>query len=444
MSPLRSRNQKVGSRDDTEHGSSPPAPLAPDVRAGTELAGYRIEELIGRGGMGVVYRAEQLHLGRTVALKLLVPELAEADGFRERFVREARTAAAIQHPNIVTVYDAGEADGLLYIAMQLVEGTDLATTLSREGALEPRRAIAILGQVADALDAAHALGIVHRDVKPGNVLLDSSRAYLTDFGLTRTKSSKTALTVQGQFVGTVDYVPPEQIKGEPLDARTDVYALGCVLYHCLAGAVPFEKDSQVSVIYAHLQEEPPSLVSALPGLPRDLDAVIAKAMAKRQAERYESCAELIAAARTAIGEETAPPSAGPAPAPLAPALKVLIADGDASVRAMIRVSLSAGRFEVLEADDGRKALELARRELPDLVFVDWGLTEVPCAELCGALRADARTARAKVVVLAGRAEALDGRAARAAGADDHIAKPFSSLQLLYKLGDLLDQDLISG
>src|SRR6266849_6815932 len=269
MNQLPSRD-----RNDTEHGSSPLAALAPEVRTGRELA--------GRGGMGVVYRAEQLRLERTVALKLLVPELSDADGFRERFIREARTAAAIQHPNIVTVYDAGEADGLLYIAMQLIEGTDLATTLSREGALEPTRALEILGQVAEALDAAHALGIVHRDVKPGNVLLDAARAYLTDFGLTRTMSAQTALTVQGQFVGTIDYVPPEQIKGGPLDARTDVYALGCVLYHCLTGAAPFVKDSQLSVIYAHLEEEPPSLVSLRPGLTRELDAVIAKAMAKAQ------------------------------------------------------------------------------------------------------------------------------------------------------------------
>jgi len=394
--------------------------------------------------MGVVYRAEQLRLERTVALKLLVPELSNADGFRERFIREARTAAAIQHPNIVTVYDAGEADGLLYIAMQLIEGTDLATTLSRAGALEPPRALEILGQVADALDAAHALGIVHRDVKPGNVLLDSARAYLTDFGLTRTMSGQTALTMQGQFVGTIDYVPPEQIKGGPLDARTDVYALGCVLYHCLTGAAPFVKDSQLSVIYAHLEEEPPSLVALRPGLTRDLDAVMAKAMAKGQDERYGTCAELIAAARAALGEDAASPSTGAAPAPLVPALKILIADRDAAVRAMIRVTLNAGRFEVLEADDGRKALELVRRELPALVFVDWGLTEVSGPELCQALRADARTAPAKVVVLAGRAEALDDRAARAAGADEYIAKPFSSLQLLYRVGDLLDQELVSG
>ena len=439
MSPLPSRD-----RNETEHGSSPLAALAPEVRTGTELAGYRIGELVGRGGMGVVYRAEQLRLARTVALKLLVPELSDADGFRERFIREARTAASIQHPNIVTVHDAGEADGLLYIAMQLIEGTDLATTLSREGALERTRALEILGQVADALDAAHALGIVHRDVKPGNVLLDAARAYLTDFGLTRTMSAQTALTMQGQLVGTIDYVPPEQIKGGPLDARTDVYALGCVLYHCLTGAAPFVKDSQLSVIYAHLEEEPPSLVSLRPGLTRDLDAVIAKAMAKDKDERYGSCAELIAAARAAVGEDAAPPSTGAAPAPLVPALKVLIADRDAAVRTMIRVSLNAGRFEVLEADDGRKALELVRRELPVLVFLDWGLTEVSGPELCQALRADARTAPTKVVALAGRAEALDDRAARAAGADEYIAKPFSSLQLLYRVGDLLDQELVSG
>jgi CheY-like chemotaxis protein len=198
------------------------------------------------------------------------------------------------------------------------------------------------------------------------------------------------------------------------------------------------------VIYAHLEEEPPSLASLRPGLTRDLDAVIAKAMAKAQDERHGSCAELIAAARAAVGEDAAPPSTGATPAPLVPALKVLIADRDAAVRTMIRVSLNAGRFEVLEADDGRKALELVRRELPVLVFLDWGLTEVSGPELCQALRADARTAPTKIVALAGRAEALDDRAARAAGADEYIAKPFSSLQLLYRVGDLLDQELVSG
>ncbi len=217
-----------------------------DPRIGTEFAGHRIETVIGRGGASVVYLAEHLRLGRRAALKVLAQHLADDEAFRERFIRESRIAAALDHPNVVTVYDAGEVDGNLYISMRHVEGSDLGRLLAAEGALEPSRAISILSQIASALDAAHAQGLVHRDVKPANMLVESTadmpdfdRAYLSDFGISKRTTSREGLTRTGQFVGTVDYVAPEQITGEPVDGRTDVYSFGCVLFECLSGRVPF-------------------------------------------------------------------------------------------------------------------------------------------------------------------------------------------------------------
>jgi YVTN family beta-propeller protein len=291
--------------------------------SGTEddsrFAGFRLEREIGRGGMGVVYLAEHVHLGRRVALKFLAPGLIDTDGFRERFVRESRVAASLNHPNIVTVYDAGESDGQLYIAMQYVDGTDLSTLLEREGALEPERAVDILTQLASALDAAHAEGLVHRDVKPANVLMRDGHAYLTDFGLTKRTASATSLTGTGQFVGTAQYMAPEQILGEAVDGRADLYALGCILYHCLTGAAPYERDNSVAVIYAHLSDPPPSAVSARPGLPAGFDPVIARAMAKPRDDRHPTCMELAEAARAALSgtvEAPAPPPPAQAPAPV--------------------------------------------------------------------------------------------------------------------------------
>ena len=202
-----------------------------DPHIGRVLAGYRIEELIARGGMGLVYRAEHLNLGRRAAVKIIAPELAEDADFRERFNGEARIAGALQHPNIVTVYDAGEQDGLMYLAMQYIEGSDLSTVLRDRGRLPPYRALDICRQVAAALDAAHAQGLIHRDVKPANVLIEGRTAFLTDFGLTkRIGGPPAALTKVGDMVGTVHYIAPEQIEGGNVDARTDVYALGCLVY----------------------------------------------------------------------------------------------------------------------------------------------------------------------------------------------------------------------
>src|SRR4051794_36063820 len=212
-----------------------------DLGVGTVVAGYRITGLVGRGGMGVVYRAEHLHLGRAVAFKLLAR--GHPERFRQRFVRESRVAASLSHPNIVTVYDAGESDGVLWIAMQLVTGTDLRQVLRDEGRQQPETIVPIVRQVAAALDAAHASGLVHRDVKPGNILLDGGHAYLSDFGLTKRTASRTDLTAKDDIVGTADYLAPEQIEGATPDGRVDQYALACVAHHALAGAPPFEGDS---------------------------------------------------------------------------------------------------------------------------------------------------------------------------------------------------------
>jgi serine/threonine-protein kinase len=279
-------------------------PVATHIRPGAEFAGYTIEALIGRGGMSVVYRAEHRRLKRKVALKLLAPELAENQGFRERFLRESELAAALDHPNIVPVYDAGEVEGRLYIAMRLVEGTDLGVILRREGRLEPRRALTLAGEVADALDVAHARGLVHRDVKPSNVLVamqaGKEHCYLADFGLTKSMSEPRLPVDAGRMVGTIDYVAPEQIRKDTVDGRADVYSLACLLFECLTGEPPFGRPSEMAVIYAHLEEDPPRASERRSELPAGLDEVFEKAMAKEPAARYESAGAFVAAAREAF------------------------------------------------------------------------------------------------------------------------------------------------
>jgi hypothetical protein len=265
---------------------------------GREIAGFRIESEIGRGGMGVVYLAHQSFPERKVALKLLSPELASDPAFRERFVHESNAAASTEHPNIVPVYGAGEADGQLYLAMRYIEGTDLESLLGREGALSPDRAARICAEIADALEAAHDRGLIHRDVKPGNILLDSrDRAYLTDFGLIRRTQLHTEVTKTGQFMGTVDYCAPEQIKGGEIDGRVDVYSLGCVLFECLTGAPPFRKDTEVATIYAHLEEDVPKASFKHPGISPLLNSAVAKAMAKRPEDRFATASEMAEALR---------------------------------------------------------------------------------------------------------------------------------------------------
>src|SRR5437773_1237367 len=272
------------------------AQLAP----GAEFGGYRIETIAGQGGMGVVYRATQLALERAVAIKLITPEFAHDEEFRDRFKRESKLAASIEHPNVIPVYEAGEYDGSLFLAMRFVEGTDLRSVLEREGRLEPLRAARFVAQIASALDAAHAAGLVHRDVKPANALVAADdHIYLTDFGLTKRAASASALTKTGQMVGTVDYVAPEQVEGSSVDARTDVYSLACVLYHLLTGHVPFDKPSEMAKLFAHVHEAPPVPSAGAPGIPAELDAVVARGMAKDPAERFLSAGDLGRAALAA-------------------------------------------------------------------------------------------------------------------------------------------------
>ncbi|MCT4357098.1 serine/threonine protein kinase [Streptomyces sp. Je 1-79] len=276
---------------------------------GKQIAGYVVEAEIGRGGMAVVYRALDLRLERIVALKLLAPELARNDTFRKRFAHESRVAAAIDHPHIVPVFEAGETEGVLYIAMRYVAGQDLRALLDREGPLPPVKAGRIAVQVASALDAAHAHDLVHRDVKPGNILVAEGtdrdhpeHVYLTDFGLTKKSLSLTGLTTVGQFVGTLDYVAPEQISGKPVDGRCDVYSLACVVYETLTGMPPFRRDDDMALLWAHQYDPPPPPSTERPELPEAADEVLAKALAKVPEERYGTCLEFVAALRAALEE----------------------------------------------------------------------------------------------------------------------------------------------
>ncbi len=279
---------------------------------GTTVAGYRIEALIGRGGMGAVYRAEEEGLGRKVALKVIAPELAQDERFRERFLRESRIAASLDHPHVIPLYQAGDVDGLLFLAMRYVEGYDLAKLIAEQGALEPRRAVELLSQIAEALDAAHEKGLVHRDVKPSNVLIAESagreHCYLGDFGLTKRTGSLSGVSVAGEIVGTLEYVAPEQITGDALDERADVYSLGCVLYECLTGQSPFPRATDVALLWAHVHEEPTPPSTARAELPKELDTVLTRALAKEPGRRYRSAGELLAATRSALRLVEAPPS----------------------------------------------------------------------------------------------------------------------------------------
>lgn len=274
---------------------------------GDVVGGFRIEGELGRGGMGIVYLAFQENLRRKVALKVIASELAGDATYRARFEREARLAAAIDHPNVVPVFEAGSADGQLFLAMRYVEGTDLRTVLARQGPLDVERASRITEQLGAALDAAHAKGLTHRDVKPANVLLAGSKSdfhvYLTDFGLTKEASSKSSgLTQTDQWMGTVDYVAPEQMDGGPVDARTDVYALGCVLFEMLAGRVPYRGTLQQKM-FGHATGASPSLAREAPGVANQFDPVVERSMAKDPAGRYPSAGDLGRAAIGAAREE---------------------------------------------------------------------------------------------------------------------------------------------
>ena len=296
--------------------------------AGSVVAGYRVESRIGIGGMAMVFRARDESLGRTVALKVLAPTLADDAAFRERFIRESRAAAVVDHPHIIPIFGAGEFEGVLYIAMRYVASGDLRALLQREGPLPPARAAFLLSPLASALDAGHAAGLVHRDVKPANILIDTSpgrpdHIYLSDFGLAKGNAS-TGLTGTGQFLGTLEYCAPEQIGGKPARPQTDQYALGCVAYTMLTGAVPFPRDEVTAVLWAHMSEPPPAVTALRSDLPPAVDQVVARAMAKDPDKRYPSCAEFADALRAALGVSayTTPSSvytaAGPGLPPAAP------------------------------------------------------------------------------------------------------------------------------
>jgi serine/threonine-protein kinase len=274
---------------------------APGV--GEAFGGYRIDSLLGRGGMGTVYLATHERLERKVALKVIAPELARDEGFRARFLRESQLAAALDHPNVIPIYDADAVEGVLYLAMRFVEGPTLQAMIREQGSLSSADTVRIAEQIGGALDAAHRAGLVHRDVKPANILVaePGKHAYLCDFGLAKRTSSQ-GTTKTGSFLGTVDYCSPEQIQGRALDGRADLYSLGCVLFHCLAGDTPYARDSEFAVLQAHLQDPPPSLTAVRPGLPRSVDEVISAAMAKDPDDRYPTGEALAASFSQAMSD----------------------------------------------------------------------------------------------------------------------------------------------
>ncbi len=279
------------------------------LTSGAVVAGYRVEERIGAGGMAVVFRAKDMGLGRTVALKILAPALTGDREFRDRFIRESRAAAAVDHPHIIPVYAAGEAEGVLYIAMRYVSSGDLRALIRRDGQQSAERASRLLSPLASALDAGHLAGLVHRDVKPANILIDTGarladHPYLADFGLAKGSGSTTGLTGTGEFLGTLDYAAPEQISGKRAVPQTDQYALACAAFTMLTGAAPFPREEPMAVLWAHMSEPPPSVTALRPDLPRGIDQVLARAMAKTPEERYRTCGEFAEAFRTALGVGT--------------------------------------------------------------------------------------------------------------------------------------------
>ena len=297
--------------------------MSEQIGVGTRIGDYNVTGLLGKGGMGMVYRAEDLRTSEPVALKVLAAELAENQAFIERFLREAEYAASVQHAHVVRVLASGRADGHVFMAQQIVEGTDLKALLALEGSLDAARALSILGQVAEALDAVHDAGLLHRDVKPANVLIgDGGDVYLTDFGLSKHPTADThALTAAGEFVGTLYYAAPEQVLGKEVGPEADVYSFGCVLYECLTGERPFLGERAAELLDAHIEDPPPKVITKRPDLNPAIDEVIAVAMAKQPKERFARATVVVEAARTALG--VAPPPmpapAAPAPAPAAPA-----------------------------------------------------------------------------------------------------------------------------
>jgi tRNA A-37 threonylcarbamoyl transferase component Bud32 len=325
--------------DELADVTAPLTAVTPSSAGRSRIAGYRLEEQIGAGGMAEVYRAVDERLGRRVALKILAPALAADEAFRQRFIRESRAAAAVDDPHIIPVYEAGEADGVLFIAMRFVPGGDVRTLVRQHGPMAPARAVEIISSVASALDAAHAAGLVHRDVKPANMLIDvrpdrPDHVYLSDFGLSKGAMSSSRLTGTGLFLGTADYAAPEQIEGRAVDGRTDQYALACAAFELLAGAPPFQREQATATIWAHMSEPPPPLRARRPEIAAAVDQVFAAALAKRPESRYGCCRDFAYALRWALGLvqygygsgqqiRVVPPAVGPAargaPGPIAQA-----------------------------------------------------------------------------------------------------------------------------
>jgi DNA-binding NarL/FixJ family response regulator len=363
--------------------------VSPEISIGATFAGHRIDAPAGHGGMGVVYRATDLALDRPVALKLIAPALAADPAFRLRFERECRMAAAIDHPHAVQVFRAGEEDGVLFVTMRFVEGTDLGERLSEDGPLEPESAVALIGQVAGALAEAHRHGVVHRDVKPSNILIarrdGHDHAFLTDFGLGK-PVAQAGMTRTGFVMGTADYMAPEHARGEEVDGRADVYALACVLFQALTGAAPYARDSDIDKLWAHLHEPPPSLLEARPGLPRALDDVLRRGMAKDREDRYGSAEEL---ARDAEAALHGTPRSTPAPT----ALRVVVAEDSVLLRAgVVHLLEDAGFVVVGQAGDAEELLAAVREQRPDVAVTD---IRMPPTHGDEGLRA-ARTIRAEL------------------------------------------------
>ena len=390
---------------------------------GDRIAGYLVEAPLGRGGMGVVYRAFHMHLARPVALKLLPPELSEDDRFRTRFVRESRTAASLLHPNIVTIFDAGEERGRLYIAMQLITGGDLGAEIAESGTLTAERTARMLQQVGSALDTAHAAGLVHRDVKPANVLIEGEQFHLGDFGLSKRLRSQSGLTKLGQVVGTLDYLAPEQIEGAGAGARSDQYALACMAYECLTGHAPYaDRAEDVAVLNAHLREPLPKVGSA--GLGGAVDEVLARATSKDPAGRYATCSAFAADFARAVGATPAEPAAA-APERTEAVAGVLLVGHDAAAVAAIRSALAVGGFRVAEAEAGGAAVEAARSLAPSLIVADWTSLDSDTREALGQVAPQAR-----LVAVVDRADSTDRRGLLDQGAHEVLTRPVSPVRVL--------------
>jgi serine/threonine-protein kinase len=336
-----------------------------ELQVGSTFAGHRIDAFAARGGMGVVYLATDLTLDRPVALKLIAPALAEDPLFRARFGTECKLTAALDHPSIVEVFQAGEQEGVLFVTMRFVEGTDLGTVLHEEGRIEPDRAVAILAQVAAGLDEAHRHGMVHRDVKPPNVLLATrdgvERAYLTDFGLSRRHGVDDEHGSPGMFLGTADFIAPEQARGDRVDGRADVYALACVLFRAVTGRAPFERGSDAETLHAHLHAPIPSAHAIVPELPVALDGVLHRALAKQPEHRYPTAGAFVAEAQAALK------AAGDGVA----RLRAVVADDSVLLRSgVVRILEDAGFDVVAQASDADELLRAVRAHHPDVALVD--------------------------------------------------------------------------